>query len=336
MRKILLKKLLASLPIFIIIAIYVYNDPFKVLYHYDSYFPKDGIQYVLLDKDFVSTETFINNYDRYQYDSYIFGNSRSMRYRIQDWEKHINSTKCFHFDASGESLIGIEKKIEFLHKRGVHIANAMFIFDDDILKQTTNDEGHIFIMDPKTSGKTPLQFQLVFLKAFLSPDFLMAYIRFIYTDKPHMKPNEWEVFDFEHKQYDRVTNELVDKGWDDAIKSNQDSFYLSRMKIFYKRSDTEKHAERVIGDEQKISLLKIKEIVMADHTNYKIVISPLYNQMKFDTTDLHFLISTFGKDNVYDLSGKNAITDSIYNYYEQSHYRPTVAKRIMDSIYAVH
>ncbi len=81
--RLFLKLLLASFPVLAILAVYFVKDPFKVLYHYDSYFPQDGISYVVLNKDYVSTETFVNNYPTHHYDSYIFGNSRSMYYYVR-------------------------------------------------------------------------------------------------------------------------------------------------------------------------------------------------------------------------------------------------------------
>ena len=181
MKKFFLKLFFVLFPVLFVLVVYFYNDPFKVLYHYDSYYPENGIQYIELNKDVVSTETLINNYSKYKYDSYIFGSSRSIRYQISEWEKYINSKKCFHFDAYSESLLGIEKKLEFLNNKGIHIENALFILDEDILVKTKNEKSHFLLMDPKLSGQNELEFQFTSLKTFLEPDFLLAYIRFIRT-----------------------------------------------------------------------------------------------------------------------------------------------------------
>ncbi len=334
MSRFFLKLLLASSPILLVLVIYFYNDPFKVLYHYDNYYPQTGTPGVPLDKDFVSTETLINNYGRYKYDSYIFGNSRSIRYRVNDWEKHIKSQNCYHFDASGESLLGIAEKIEFLHDRGMPIRNALFVIDQDVLRKTKKDEEHIFTIDPNVSKQNKLSFQFVFLKAFLYPDFLENYIQFLCFKKVNSKSSiGWKFFDNDIRQYNPISNELYDVGLDEAIKSNRDSFYLANKHIFYERENTQHYYSAVIGKEQERLLNKIKEILDEEHTNYKIVISPLYDQLKIDSTDLKLLYIVFGKNNVYDFSGINDMTQSVYNYYENSHYRPFIAGRIMDSIY---
>ena len=68
-------------------------------------------------------------------------------------------------------------------------------------------------------------------------------------------------------------------------------------------------------------------------TNYRIIISPLYNQIKLNNQDLDYLKQLFGKDNVFDFSGINKFTKDYNNYYESSHYRPHIAREIMQLIY---
>jgi hypothetical protein len=143
----------------------------------------------------------------------------------------------------------------------------------------------------------------------------------------------WRFFEYEVRRYDPITNELYDSGLEAAIKNNRDSFYTSRKRVFYERGSDQKYSPSVIRKKQKELLMKIKEILNSDQTNYRIVISPLYDQLKIDSTDINYLYSEFGKEHVYDFSGINDMTQSIYNYYENSHYRPFIATRVMDSIY---
>ncbi len=59
----------------------------------------------------------------------------------------------------------------------------------------------------------------------------------------------------------------------------------------------------------------------------------MYDQIPLEKEQLNLLYDIFGKENVYDFSGKNEFTESVFNYYENSHYRPHVAAEIMDIIY---
>jgi hypothetical protein len=90
----------------------------------------------------------------------------------------------------------------------------------------------------------------------------------------------------------------------------------------------------VIGPIQMQMLSNIRQLLMKHHTNYRIVINPLYNQVEMSPGDLKVLHGMFVQDNVYDFSGINKLTQSYTNYYETSHYRPHVAREIMNIIYS--
>jgi len=305
-----------------------------VLYHYDTYFDNSDNKHITLNKDFVSTETFKNNYPKYKYDSYILGNSRSMYYHVDQWGKYIHSNKCFHFDASGESLYGIERKIDFLDRRGVNIKNVLIVFDAYSCKIINNDEDHIKRKDPDLSGENKFLYQLLYLRDFFDIQFIEAYISLLITHKASDEMVAKFVLSNTELHYELASNEVSFPKYEELIERNRDSFYIPRMKLFYKRDTIQSYIPPVIEDKQKKLFNNIKRIFDKHKTNYRIVISPLYDQKKIDSTDLNILYSIFGKQNVFDFSGINDITTNIYNYYEDSHYRPFVANRIMNIIYA--
>ena len=111
--------------------------------------------------------------------------------------------------------------------------------------------------------------------------------------------------------------------------------YYNKMKqqgVFYQRPKASALILKVTNKE--IALLnKIQSLFAKHHTNYKIVISPLYDQIPIEEEQLQLLYSIFGKKNIFDFSGKNNLTEPISNYFESSHYKPNVAKIILDSIY---
>jgi hypothetical protein len=330
MRTAFIKLFVISTPFLFLIFIYIIKDPFKVLYKYNIYVSTKPEASVLLNKDIISTETFLSNYKKYNYDSYIFGNSRSMFYTINEWEKHIHASQCFHFDAHSETLFGVEKKVELIHNKNCNIKNALFVWDVSLLQVTTNSEGHLYMKDPNLSGENAIAFQLDNFKDYIDLDFIKEYIPFVFFKKIYP---DTRVFLANATEYNPVTNEI---SWsnEQKIEKNKDEYYNARMNIFYRRDSIQQYSPQVIQKDQKDLLLKIKKILDHDQTNYRIVISPLYDQKKLDTTDLEYLYNLFGKENVYDFSGINDITKSIYNYYEASHYRSTVASRIIDSIYS--
>ena len=58
-----------------------------------------------------------------------------------------------------------------------------------------------------------------------------------------------------------------------------------------------------------------------------------FDQKKINEKDLLIIEKIFGSKNVYDYSGVNEITLDIHNYYEKSHYRRRVGRKILDEIY---
>jgi len=88
-----------------------------------------------------------------------------------------------------------------------------------------------------------------------------------------------------------------------------------------------------ISQKQKKMLKEMKSIFNKHNTSYRFVISPLYNQVKFNRADHNVLNSIFGSERVFDFSGINDLTKAKTNYYEFSHYRPKVGEQIMQRIY---
>lgn len=330
------KLLIFSIPFLVFVFLYFYWDPFKVIRHYDSYYLSGQPNYIALNKDFVSTENWINHHERYNYDSYIFGNSRSMFYRIGTWKNYIgaDSEKCYHFDASAESIFGIARKLQFLAARNVKVRNALFVIDNGALNKADNSAGHIFEKCPPISGESPIAFHVDFLKDFFDFDFLRALIDFKISGRIKDYMTKDFLLDDRPFYYDYVTNEVKLTSFDDLIQKDPAAYYEARRKIFFDRDTTvQKVYPSVVKAAQLKLLQEIKQALVANQTSYKIVISPLYDQKKLNPADLQILQQLFGSNNVFDFSGINHFTRSRYNYYETSHYRPEIADSIMKIVY---
>ncbi len=75
------------------------------------------------------------------------------------------------------------------------------------------------------------------------------------------------------------------------------------------------------------------KILKENNTKYKIIISPLYNQIPLSNGRKEILFNIFKEENIYDFSGENCYTKFIYNYYETSHYRKFIGDKILDKVY---
>lgn len=327
--------LIGIVPFLILIIIYVVLDPFKVIKSYDSLInPKDKC-FVGINQDYVSTTTFINNSSKINYNSFIFGNSRSMFYQVAEWKKHLsNNSNCYHFDASGEGIWAINKKIEFIDKEGKEIKNVLLIFDYSTLIRDKPRSGHLFMITPALVNNSNLiDFHKTCLSSFLSPKFLYTYLDFKITGKikPYMKENF--LLDDRPRNYDVLTNEFKYNYFEKMMYENK--YYTpERLSVFYNRDTiVQKFSPPALHDSQKKILNKMNSILKKHNTNVKIVINPLYNQMKLNNNDLVYLKHLFGSDKVFDFSGINKFTNDYKNYYEAEHYRPQVAAQIMEIVY---
>jgi hypothetical protein len=329
----LIKAIFLATPLMALLGSYLYFDPFKVLRKYDSYYESGKPSYITLNRGYVSVETFLHNYTKYKYDSVIFGNSRSIFYPVADWKKYINAKECFHFDASDESLYGIYKKFEFLHKNKVSLKNALIIMDPQLLSKADDEDDYLFKQPPLLTSESYLSFQSRFLKTYLNGNFFIPLLDFKLTGKLRPYMIKGFLLDDRPLTYDVVTNELSLDYFENMINKNKDDYYVPRRGLFYKRDAVQKYSDAVIGAEQIKQLQYIKDRLDAGKTNYRIVISPLYDQQKINSKDRLVLSRIFGADNVFDFSGINDLTGTIYNYYDPSHYRPHVCKWILSHIY---
>ncbi len=331
----IVKVVILAFPLIVLLGSYIYWDPFKVIYKYDSYYESGKPSYVTLNKGFVSIETFLHNYSKYAYDSFVFGSSRSIFYRVADWKKYIHATECFHFDASGETLYGIYKKLEFLQKNHVPIKNAIIVVDAELLSQTVDPENYLLKQHPRITSELTVLFQWRFLKTYFDRKFLFSFLDFKLRGKIRPYMTRELVLDDRPFTYDRTTNEVSFDYFEKMIDRNMNDYYGSRKDLFYSREPIEKRSVVVIGKEQEKQLVYIKDQLNKNDTRYKIIISPLYDQKRINSNDYDVLCKVFGSKNVFDFSGINDLTASMYNYYETSHYRPHVCKLILDRIYAM-
>ncbi len=332
--ELLLKIALAVAPLLVLAAIYLVSDPFKVLRRYDSYYESGKPCVISLNRDFVSVQTLLQNLRNTPYDSFILGNSRSLFYEVADWQQITGSTQSFHFDASGESLYGIHAKIRLLDRLKMPLRNVLLILDAELLETTEARQGHIFTKHPILTGQSPFEFQLEFFKSFYNRVFLKSYLPYLLTRQIRPYMVEDFMLDDRVMEYDLHSNEIRFSEMESRITRDPESFYAQRTHLFYDRPSRERMSSPVLRARQKEMLEAIQKVLQSQRTEHRLIINPLYDQQKFNATDLQFLVHLFGVNRVFDYSGTNDITADRRNYYETSHYRPHIARRILQEIYS--
>ena len=321
--------LLLSLPLLVMLAYYVVADPFKVIWHYDVYYQPDNI--VNLNRGFVSAKHYSNHYKDGKYDSFIFGNSRSIAYYCEEWEKYLPDTsRCYHFDVSSGSVGELLYEIKFIKDKGT-LKNALLVLDSGLLSETERD-GILFSMPPiLKGGEGTLNFQKQFFTAFYSFDFFRSYIDYR-INREYKQYMDLYIVNI-RRDYNPKYNEL---GWAYQEKQIAEGTYYDheKLQIFESAQFPDMVSEEALDDERKEMLKEIKSVFDAQKTDYRIVIGPQYDQVKINPFDLQFLCDVFGKNHVFDYSGVNKWNEDYHNYYETSHYRPCVANEIMSLVYS--
>ncbi|SHF63590.1 hypothetical protein [Dysgonomonas macrotermitis] len=327
LRKVLLFMIFPVIAFVLLLAGYVIYDPFMVVKSYSDY--SHSFQ---VNRGHVSTEVFLRNYQKEKYNSFIFGSSRVFGYHASSWEKHLGKdAKVYSFDAYGEKISGMYHKLRMLDEKGVDIKNVLLCFDTDYTYRHFDNEPYfLYIEDYRSSDITWIEFHRVHFEAYFSPSFLYS----LYANKWFGVENEYvrsHYFKPGGVVFDTITNQPSRPDLDKRIQDEPDYYETTP---FYTVVDSLKMPPYgLIDDNYKKYLEGIKEIFEKHHTNYKVVLNPLYSQAIFFSTDMKTMQGILGADHIYDFTGHNWITVDKHNYYEESHFRPFIGDSIMTLIY---
>lgn len=310
--------------VLIVLGFFIF-DPMYILYSHKSYSQTNA------NRDFYELEMFKKNYPTYHYDSFIFGSSRTLAYQPSRWINYLpEGSSPYMMDGFAEEIYGIYHKIKYLDSINVDINNALIILDPGamFLIDTSYPGSYIFLKHPDIDNSSWNTFYKIHLEAYFDVNFIASF----YLNKFFGIQNNYVNNYLANltSSVDPITNEL--RRDDLEHKINTDPAYHENQ-IFYQRPDTLVYTEVQINCKQLDWLRQIKKIFDKNKTDYKIVIGPMYSQHKFNDSDAKKIIDVFGKDRVYDFSGKNELTSKKTNYYETSHYRPLVGDSIMHYIY---
>ncbi len=332
MKQFLKTLFLFFLPIIILLCVlipfYILSDPFRIIRPYDDY----SYMPVITSRDYISTEMYLKNKDKYNYNSFIFGSSRTIAFRPESWKKYLKqSDQPFVFDASSENINGIYQKIAFINNQKAKINNALIIIDHDATFTRDDDSpGHLTVKHRAISGSSLFSFHFIFFRVFTTPEFLYYFLKYKFTH--HYDDSMFGYIENRKIKMDSVNNQITIEDHERELTYNPAGYYGKRKAVFYQRKGEVVDSKNKITNSHVKTMQEIVNIFKAQKTDYKIIIGPLYEQVKFSTHDLEKLEKVFG-NHLYDFSGANEFTSSVSNYYEASHYRPLVGDAILKRIY---
>jgi hypothetical protein len=320
--------ILFALPFSVFVVVYAVTDPYMVLYKYNDY---NRNYYINKNRDYVSTEMFLRNSGKYDFDSFIFGSSTSMFIPPSLWGNYIETDNyVFSFDASRERLQGIWSKVKYLDQNGIHIKNSIVILESKTFTEFVNNIP-LFMKHYEVYPSSKLYFQYAYFLNFCDLRFLVALGHYRLTEKFHPYMSEFLVS--EPYSYDTVTNEFYNPGIMDELKRDSIGYYEARKDNFPPRSGTFIEEAEKLTPEHVEMLNEIRDIFVRHQTDYRIIICPTYNQREFNHKDLKVLKSVFGEQTVFDFTGINRFTEEKSMYYDEFHFKELLGKEMLDSVY---
>jgi hypothetical protein len=331
MKRFLLRVLsFVGVPIMVLLAVYLITDPFKTIRPF-------SIQYFdNTNRDYLSSELFLRNDPVYHYNSFIFGSSRCCGFNTYHWQHYLpKEARQYLFQAWSETLTGIEQKIDYIDNNGNEIRNVLLVFD---IPGTFNKEQQpkqvLSIKHYKFSGQSKMAYQ-----ANLFYGFVQKPSKWFSSVKERIRPvhrtfpadtitNDWE-----------RSNRFADVSFQpqkDSLRHCSDKSKDVFLKEISNKTDSDLvESKPLITEEFNRQLVHIKDVFVKHGTDYRIIISPAYcyTHPKINKNDLIILQDIFGKQKVFDYSGKNDITTDCYNFSDPNHFGLSVGWQIIEDIY---
>lgn len=333
MKRFLLHIFLFFLPLIGLTLPYIVIDPFRVLYTYDgytSYRLKVNESFgskkccVTTNRGFIGMRTFVRNHSQIRYDSFIFGDSRSGFYQIDDWKQCIGDTcSCIHMGGFAESLYMIHMKLKYITPR-VEMKHVLIPLDNIILSQVEEPTDLLQMPAPEFGWRYRVRFHVAHFRAYLNENFFPYFIESFWKGK-WIDPHSSKAFDAIEYSYEPYTCQVGEVG-----KDKQDMYHGGDSIVI---SVSESPVlEQLINERQKFLLAEIRDMLEEEGCDYRIILDPLSDQRTYCESDMLFLYTIF-RGHLYDYSGKNVLSENPSNYRDPGHYHSGIARQIMNEIY---
>jgi hypothetical protein len=324
----LIKKIFVLLsPLILVTICYLITDPTQKLPFYKPH----AFDILMLSRGDISTRVYLMNVDKYKYDSFIFGSSRTTAHTSKAWGKYLSKNNvAYSFSAWNESIVGIYKRLKLIDSLKKPINNAFLLLDID----RAFEKGAITWDYYLITGTSKYNYYMNdYINYLQSPRLILTSVDYQLF---HKKRAYMEGFMGLQKDDWNPVNNDWEPNSEKKINADSVGYYKNSSTLFYSRPAAQQFSSKRINATNANYLHKIMGLLKKHHAKYKIVIAPLYDQIKLNPQDHITLNNIFGIDNVYDYSGVNAITNNMYNYNaDVVHYRKKVGDLIFKEIYQV-
>ncbi len=322
------KLLVLALPFISLTAVYLLLDPDMIVKKYKRFDQSE----VLLNEGYVGWQNYLNNRDSIPFNSFIMGNSCTMAFRTDEWEKYLpEDSRAVRFFENGESLAGVCQKVKALDDKDAKLDNLLVILGTESFSATTPSQNISKIFCHEVAGISYIHFLLRNLQNFLMPQKCILFLKYKITGK--FLPCMRKIIVENGPIREPYTNNFLNPR-EREIDKEGENYWINHWEEFHKKDRHPGETEApVIFKKQERLLLDLKEICNRHSTKLVLIVGPDFFQKKMHRKDLEKLQEILGDENIYDFTGVNQYTDDYHHYYEPGHYRPILGSKLLNSIY---
>ena len=333
MKKFVLRTLVALLPVFAFVALYLCLDPFRVVYRYDgvSVQPGDTLERIP-NKRFVALEGFKHYNPTEHFDSFIFGSSLSSNYTAAAWKKYLpDSASVYHFTVGAQTLTGIRDELQYLINHGVKVRHALLVMEEEMYRRPKRYEEMPFLPHPEVSPEMSwLHFHRVHFNALRDPDMLL------YNLWPTEEVANRLLADAKINKTPCARNEVMNEDYSTALDTmviNHPDEFFADVPWLVNMIPNPDPQPLSIGPEAEALLRDIRRLLDENHVDYIVIVPPRYRVMGLSGIDHVVLCEIMGKDHVFDYSCDNELMNDLQSYYDGMHMLTHRCTELIDRAY---
>lgn len=333
--KFYIRFLLLLSPLLALSVFYMVKDPFMVVHPKVTAY---DYSHVMQNEGAVGWEKLKAFNPTRHYDSFVMGNSCTKAFPCEDWNRYIHG-RPYRFFSNAEGIGEFQQKLTALGNiPGQPIRHLLVVVERGFFETTDPRHGMMHIMPPDVSGCSSIYYQMQFFQSFMSPKFLVPYLRYLCTGT--IKKSGKDIIFPNVPMRTLYTNDAVLWQEEDIRKegetywkeSYQNKKYADKGWVTNMKDAKPYEGRHTIGSQQRQALFAIRAFCRAHHTDIQWVIGPNPQKEWLNKLDLKVLKAIFGATHVHDYSACPRFYDYHY-FYDGAHYRRCVGDSILKDIY---
>ena len=332
-KKFVLRTLVALLPVFGFIALYLCLDPFRVVHCYDgiSIQPGDTIERIP-NKRYVALEGFKHYNPQKHYDSFIFGSSISSNFTAEAWKRHLpDSASVYHFTEGAQTLTGIRDELRYLIGHGIEVRHVLLVMEEELFHRNKRYEEMPFVPHPEVSPEVSwLHFHRVHFNTLRDPDMLR------YKLWPTREITDKLLADAKISTIpsgrDEILNEDSSMGLDTLILNHPDDYYADKQWLAEMQPNPGPMPLSINQDAEAL-LREIATMLNDAHVEYQVIVPPRFRSQGLSAVDHALLCEIMSDEHVNDFSWDPDLIGDLHSYYDGVHILTYRCSQLIDRAY---